>query len=160
MSVKKNEIAKIDLWVQRYVIKLKNMMGLQHWTINMSAKPCGDDCLAETEVVYGQHLATMQLNKNFRKWSPEETRGTIVHELLHCHLAPLSEIVGEILKPDEGDQKATAILKSVNAVIEYETERIIDSLSESICKWLPSPDMPKPKVKKNSVVKKKPLKRK
>jgi hypothetical protein len=50
----------------------------------------------------------------------------------------------------------------VLSLIQYENERVIDSLSESMGKWLPTPDMPKPRVKKKSAKKvaKKQIKRK
>ena len=50
-------VAPMDAWVVRYVNKLKNMMGLSHWTILMQTKPSSPDALGETEVVHGQHLA-------------------------------------------------------------------------------------------------------
>ena len=143
----------MDAWVVRYVNKLKNMMGLSHWTIIMQAKPSSVDTLGETEVVHGQHLAKMYLHKDFRKDKPEDIRATIVHELLHCHMAIIEEAVHEVLKPDPDDAKAKAIHKMVISLIEYEHERIIDSLAESMGKWLPVPDMPKERVKKKTVKK-------
>jgi hypothetical protein len=120
------------------------------------------DALGETEVVHGQHLAKMYLHKDFRKDTPEDLRATIVHELLHCHLAVIEEAVDEVLKPDPEDAKSKAIHKMVLSLIQYENERVIDSLSESMGKWLPTPDMPKPRVKKKSAKKvaKKQIKRK
>jgi hypothetical protein len=144
---------EMDVWVVRYVNKLKNMMGLSHWTILMQAKPCNVDALGETEVVHGQHLAKMYLHKDFRKDTPEDLRATIVHELLHCHLAVIEEAVDEVLKPDPEDAKSKAIHKMVLSLIQYENERVIDSLSESMGKWLPTPDMPKPRVKKKAAKK-------
>jgi hypothetical protein len=41
----------------------------------------------------------------------------------------------------------------VLSLIQYENERVIDSLSESMGKWLPTPDMPKPRVKKKAAKK-------
>ena len=143
----------MDASVVRYVNKLKNMMGLSHWTIIMQAKPSSVDTLGETEVVHGQHLAKMYLHKDFRKDKPEDIRATIVHELLHCHMAIIEEAVHEVLKPDPDDAKAKAIHKMVISLIEYEHERIIDSLAESMGKWLPVPDMPKERVKKKTVKK-------
>lgn len=144
---------EIEPWVVRYVNKLKNMMGLSHWTILMQAKPCNADALGETEVVHGQHLAKMYLHKDFRKDTPEDLRATIVHELLHCHLAVIEEAVDEVLKPDPEDAKSKAVHKMVLSLIQYENERVIDSLSESMGKWLPTPDMPKPRVKKKAAKK-------
>ena len=146
-------VQPIDPWIQRYANKLKNMMGLSNWTIMMQAKPSSADALGETEVIHGQHLAKMYLHKDFRKDTPEDIRATIVHELLHCHLAVLEEAVHEVLKPDSDDAKAKAVHKMVISLIEYENERIIDSLAESMGKWMPVPDMPKPRAQKKIVKK-------
>ena len=43
--------------------------------------------------------------------------------------------------------------------MDYEIERIIDAISESLGKWMPLPDMPKERVIKK-VVKKKVIKKK
>jgi hypothetical protein len=151
------KIEEMDAWVIRYVNRLKNMMGLSHWTILMQSKPSSPDALGETEVVHGQHLAKMYLHKDFRKDKPEDIRATIVHELLHCHMAVIEEAVNEMLKPDSDDQKGKAIHKMVTSLIDYECERVIDALAESMGKWMPLPDMPKNRVIKK--VAKKPVKK-
>lgn len=139
----------MDVWLVRYVNKLKNMMGLSHWVILMQTKPCHPDALGETEVIHGQHLAKMYLHKDFRKDKPEDLRATIVHELLHCHMAVISEAVSEMLKPDCDDSnKNNTVNKMVTSLIDYECERIIDALAESMGKWMPTPDVPKPRAKK------------
>jgi hypothetical protein len=143
----------MDAWVVRYVNKLKNMMGLSHWTILMQTKPSSPDALGETEVIHGQHLAKMYLHKDFRKDTAVEFRATIVHELLHCHMAHLSEVVSEILRAEDDDPKGKAILKTTVNVLDYEIERIIDAISESLGKWMPLPDMPKNRVIKKTVKK-------
>lgn len=147
-------VQPIDPWIQRYANKLKNMMGLSHWTIHMSPKPCNADALGETEVIHAQNLATIYLHKDFRKDKPEDIRATMVHELLHCHMSHISEVVHEILKPEEDDQKGKAIHKATISVVDYEIERIIDAISESLGKWMPTPDMPKSKTVKSRVAKK------
>ena len=151
----------IDPWIQRYVNKLKNMTGLSNWSITVSPKPSSLGSLAETEIVYGQNLAIMQFHKDFRKDTPEDLRATVVHELLHCHFAPMAEVISDMLAPEDDDPKSKGIHKSVVAVVEYETERIIDGISESIGKWLPTPDIPKRKAKiAKKVAKKVPANRK
>lgn len=147
-------VQPIDPWIQRYANKLKNMMGLSHWIIHMSPKPCNVDALGETEVIHAQNLATIYLHKDFRKDTPEDIRATMVHELLHCHMSHISEVVHEILKPEEDDQKGKAIHKATVSVVDYEIERIIDAISESLGKWMPTPDMPKTKTVKPRVAKK------
>ena len=147
-------VQPIDPWIQRYANKLKNMMGLSHWTIHMSPKPCNVDALGETEVIHAQNLATIYLHKDFRKDKPEDIRATMVHELLHCHMSHISEVVHEILKPEEDDQKCKVIHKATISVLDYEIERVIDAISESLGKWMPAPDMPKPKTVKSKIAKK------
>lgn len=147
-------VQPIDPWIQRYANKLKNMMGLSHWTIHMSPKPCNVDALGETEVIHAQNLATIYLHKDFRKDKPEDIRATMVHELLHCHMSHISEVVHEILKPEEDDQKGKVIHKATISVLDYEIERVIDAISESLGKWMPAPDMPKPKTVKSKIAKK------
>ena len=157
------KVEEMDAWVVRYVNKLKNMMGLSHWVIMMQTKPCHPDALGETEVIHGQHLAKMYLHKDFRKDKPEDLRATIVHELLHCHMAIVSEAVSEVLKPDpDSPNKDNTVNKMVTSLIDYECERIIDALAESMGKWMPTPDMPKPRAKKKAAKKtaKKQVKRK
>jgi hypothetical protein len=68
-------------------------------------------------------------------------------------MAIIEEAVNEMLKPDSDDQKSKAIHKMVTSLIDYECERIIDSLAESMGKWMPVPDMPKAREKKKAVKK-------
>lgn len=153
--VAKNQPDQIDPWVQRYVNKLKSMTGLSNWNIIVSPKPADPGSLGETEVVYGQNLAKMYLHKDFRKDSPEEIRDTIVHELMHCHMEPMIEIMSDVLKPEADDPKSKAVHKAAMAVLAYESERIVDAISESLGKWLPTPDMPKPRKTSKTRAKKK-----
>lgn len=146
----------IEPWVQRYINKLKNMMGLSNWTIVVSPNPSSPDTHGETEVVYGQHFAKMYLNKDFRKQPPEMLRDIAVHELLHCHMEPMIEVISEVIKASTNQEEPSnvALHKTVVALLEYETERIVDSISESMGKWLPTPDMPKPRKRKSAPAKK------
>jgi len=71
--------------------------------------------------------------------------------------------VSDVIKASGPDDTSIMTLqKTVVAILEYETERIVDSLSESIGKWLPTPDMPKPRkaaAKKTKKVSKKVVKK-
>jgi len=69
-------------------------------------------------------------------------------------MSHISEVVHEILKPEDDDAKGKAIHKATISVVDYEIERIIDAISESLGKWMPTPDMPRKKVAKPKVAKK------
>ena len=155
MVIQRNKKKHMEAWMLRYVILLKKMLHLSDWTIVMQNEPCSSDCLAETDVITGQHLAKMYLSKTYTKDTPENLRATIIHELLHCHLSPISELSEEILKPLADELGGSRVIKSAINGIEYETERSIDGISEAIAPFFPLPNMPKKKKAKKKVIAKK-----
>ena len=74
----------MEAWMLRYVISMKKMLRLSDWTIIMQNEPCSSDCLAETDVITGQHLAKMYLSKTYAKDTPENLRATIRSGLRTC----------------------------------------------------------------------------
>ena len=155
MVMQRSKKKHMEAWMLRYVILLKKMLHLSDWTIVMQNEPCSSDCLAETDVITGQHLAKMYLSKTYTKDTPENLRATIIHELLHCHLSPISELSEEILKPLADELGGSRVIKSAINGIEYETERSIDGISEAIAPYFPLPNMPKKKKAKKKVIAKK-----
>ena len=155
MAIQRGKKKHMEAWMLRYVILLKKMLHLSDWTIVMQNEPCSSDCLAETDVITGQHLAKMYLSKTYTKDTPENLRATIIHELLHCHLSPISELSEEILKPLADELGGSRVIKSAINGIEYETERSIDGISEAIAPFFPLPNMPKKKKAKKKVIAKK-----
>jgi hypothetical protein len=155
MAVQRDKRKHMEAWMLRYVISMKKMLHLSDWTIIMQNEPCSSNCLAETDVIPGQHLAKMYLSKTYTKDTPENLRATIIHELLHCHLAPISELSEEILKPLADELGGSRVIKSAINGIEYETERSIDAISEAIAPHFPLPNMPKKKKARKKVVAKK-----
>ena len=155
MAVQRDKRKHMEAWMLRYVISMKKMLHLSDWTIVMQNEPCSSNCLAETDVIPGQHLAKMYLSKTYTKDTPENLRATIIHELLHCHLAPISELSEEILKPLADELGGSRVIKSAINGIEYETERSIDAISEAIAPYFPLPNMPKKKKARKKVVAKK-----
>ena len=155
MAIQRGKKKHMEAWMLRYVILLKKMLHLSDWTIVMQNEPCSSDCLAETDVITGQHLAKMYLSKTYTKDTPENLRATIIHELLHCHLSPISELSEEILKPLADELGGSRVIKSAINGIEYETERSIDGISEAIAPFFPLPNMPKKKKATKKVIAKK-----
>ena len=160
MAVQRGKKKHMEAWMLRYVNSMKKMLHLSDWVIVMQNEPCSADCLAETDVITGQHLAKMYLSKTYTKDTPENLRATIIHELLHCHLSPISELSVEILKPLADELGGSRVIKSAINGIEYETERSIDAISEAIAPYFPLPNMPKKKKAKKKVPAKKTVKKK
>jgi len=159
MPATKKRDNHIEAWVLRYVVSLKKLLHLTDWNIVVQNEPCASDSFAEIDVITAQRLAKMYLNKAYKKDSPESIRATIVHELLHCHLSPISELSREILKPLAEELGGNRVIKSAINGIEYETERSIDGIAESIVMYFPLPNMPKKKSKRKKIIKKKTIRK-
>lgn len=139
----------IEPWINSYVQIVRRRMNLTEWRIDLNKKPCPSDSLGECDIVYGQHIATISLNKNYKKDKPEILRNTIVHELLHCYLAPVTEAASQVMEPFEDDIHGRKIVQATTNAMEYQIERVIDRLSEIISPSMPLPKMPNKKKKVN-----------
>lgn len=154
MKRAKVQTQHIEPWINSYVQIVRRKMNLSEWRIDLNDKPCPNDSLGECEIVYGQHLATISLNKDYKKEKPETLRNTIVHELLHCYMSPITESAAQVMEPFEDDIHGRKIVQSTINSIEYQIERVIDRLSEII-----SPNMPLPKIPNSKKNKTKNIKR-
>ena len=81
-----------------YVRQIAELMGLSHWTVRVIDRPSGDDH-ADVDRINGRYLAIIQFGSAFLRDTPEGQRDTVVHELLHCHLAMQDYVAWENL-PD------------------------------------------------------------
>lgn len=74
-----------------------NTLGLSDWEVEIREESLPDDTLGRCFVSRARLHARILIGESFVEASPEEQRATMVHELLHCHYAPLVEIVEETL---------------------------------------------------------------
>jgi hypothetical protein len=137
-----NNQKHIEPWINSYVQILRRKMGLSEWKIDLNDKPCSSDALGECDIIYGQHRATIALNKNYKKEKAESLRNTVVHELLHCHMSPITESAGQVMEPFEDDIHGRKIVQATINAIEYQTERVIDLIAEVVSPIMPLPKMP------------------
>lgn len=144
----------IEPWINSYVQILRRKMGLSEWKIVLHEKPCSSDSLGECDVIYGQYRATISLNKDYRKEKPESLRNTIVHELLHCHMSPITEAAMTTFEPFEEEPHGRKIIQAAINSMEYQTERVIDLLAELVSPMMPLPKIAKTKRRKKIIKKK------
>lgn len=117
-----------------YTRQLAVAMGLGGWHIEESADPASEGCLAEIEPTYGQRHAKLALCATWEELPKEEQRNTIVHELLHVALAPLSQLAFDIVEAlDEG------AAKTARASLNLSEEYIVDALAEAWSPYMPLP---------------------
>jgi hypothetical protein len=77
--------------LEAYVADLAQRIGVAHWQITVKHEPCGADAYAEISQSIDHHEADLSVCQEFAQRTPTERRYSIVHELIHLHLA---EMVG------------------------------------------------------------------
>ena len=132
---KKNKKTQDAETVPQYVARLAGLMGLEGWTFEVQSEFCDKDNMAEIDAVYGQRFAKVYLSQDWHTFSPELLRDTLVHELLHAHFAPISELSSDLL--DAGSKKNAKVAK---AALSYMEERIVDQIA---CAWARTLPLPK-----------------
>jgi hypothetical protein len=117
-----------------YTRQIAVSMGLGGWVIEESETPAEEGALATIEPTYGQRHAKLSLCKEWETLTPEEQRDTIVHELLHVHLAHFSQLAHDIVESlDEGAAKAA------RASLALAEEYAVDAMSTAWSPFMPLP---------------------
>lgn len=119
---------------QPYVRQLADALGLKDWAIVVGEDAADDGNDAQIKCMYGHQRAMLWLDADFGDFDPEKQRGTLIHELLHCHLARMSHAtrhVESVLGPVAGPL--------FEAVIEDGEEQAAESLSVVLAPFLPLP---------------------
>lgn len=120
----------------RYVRLVADLFGLRDWVIVVSAEHCEEGILADTETTYGQRIALLRFNEKWQEWDMDELRSTVVHELLHVHTEPTSELLADIVGATL-DEKASAV---TTAAVSYSMERAVDQIAVAIAPYFPLPE--------------------
>jgi hypothetical protein len=120
--------------VHDYVGQCKDLMGLGHWTINISPDPCEDDAWADVEVSTNLYTATIRFSPKLWGEKPEEIRRVVAHELIHVHQAGVERLVEALEKP-----LGSTAYELLSHVWDTESERSADSLSNIVAEVLPLP---------------------
>lgn len=80
--------------LQNYLEYLKGILGLSHWTIELSdERPEDPNALGEIWPTEGRCVATLRLHPDFKSYEPEKLASILVHELIHCHFQSACDVV-------------------------------------------------------------------
>lgn len=123
--------------IREYTETLASCMGLADWTIEITFEVCGDDAHAEIECVYGQRLARISVSKNWLSMSRESQRSTLVHELVHALLAPLSQMAYDMVNSLTTNEGAQDVAK---AALTGSEEWVVDPIAIAWAPNLPLPE--------------------
>jgi hypothetical protein len=119
-----------------YVRVIADLFDLKDWQIIISEQHCEEDTLADTETTYGQRIARLRFNEKWQEWSQEDLRSTVVHELLHVHTEPTSELLADIAVVTLDEKTAAAMTSAVS----YSLERAVDQIAVAIAPYFPLPE--------------------
>lgn len=123
--------------LQEYIWTIRNMLGLRHWDIFLASVAAADTCNASIHPVYGRHVASLAVHRDWFTFTREEQRNCIVHEILHvCHNAQ-TEVI-----------RTAPVSVWMWRTFERETEMMVDALATALEDLFPLPDIPKPSLVK------------
>lgn len=117
------------LLVEEYVTQVKDMMGLRDWTILLDKSPSREGTCATIEPMEGQKRAVLALSSSFLRETPDHQRHTIVHELVHCHLAPMMKQVEATSDATLSRAASTVFWVAFMQNLEYTTDGVADAMA-------------------------------
>jgi hypothetical protein len=120
--------------VAAYIERAQETLMLLDLTIKVTEEQAPEDTYADISVHDEAPEATIRLAHSFWTLSAEDQRRVLVHELLHCHLAALSN-----LKDDLEKTLGLAAFELFAASFERAEERTVDKLARIIAPLLPLP---------------------
>jgi len=123
----------------RYIRWVADELELRDWTLTLLDTPAPADALGHMSETYGRKVAEIQVCSDFRNLDAEQQRHTIVHELVHCHLASPTNMVLNDLEEELSDTADRIFWSGYKRQIEYST----DALASALAKHLPLIDWPK-----------------
>ncbi len=117
-----------------YIRHLADLCGLRDWTITLAAQPTDAGNNGQVACTYGRKQATIQLAHDWPDKDPEEVRHTVTHELLHCHLDPVSRVL-ENVETNLGE----AVYGVVRCAHRDAIEWAVDGIADAVAPLLPLP---------------------
>jgi hypothetical protein len=109
-----------------YVRQLADLLCLRDWRIEVyEDAPSDSSAIASCQPVTGRKYAAIRLSESFLTDPKTDQRHTLTHELLHCHLGPMTRL----LEANE----------AMPAAVQLAMEYCVDGLADAIAPLLPEP---------------------
>lgn len=118
-----------------YVHECARAIGLSEWEIEVVRDGLPEHVFARCDVPLARQAAKITFGPQFFESSPEEKRATILHELLHCHFAQITEVVDESLPALLGRPAYNVFDNAHNLALEG----CLDAIAVSVARLLPLP---------------------
>jgi len=121
--------------LMEYVGTMALAMGLRDWEFSVHEGTESYDAMADCLVTQGTRHASLGFSHAFFELTPDLRRLYVCHELVHCHLSKMEDVVSDAIKP----HVATPVLKSVMALHTDQNELATDAISRAWAPRLPLP---------------------
>lgn len=84
---------KLPEWLPQYVRTIADGLGLKDWTFEVGVDQPDGDRIAFCNRVRNRKLATIGFRPRFFEETRESQRIAVIHELIHCHLGPIRDVL-------------------------------------------------------------------
>jgi hypothetical protein len=116
--------------VERYARRVADEIGLRDWGVQFNWRsPAPDGDGGSVSWPEGRTEAVIRLSPSFRDFEPAEQRYVIVHELVHCHFAPMQDTVEEDLQPHLSRPTYDLYSRSFRRALEYGVDATAKALA-------------------------------
>lgn len=116
-----------------YLRLLADRLHLKDWSFVLRDEaPDSADAIAAINCAEGRKYAWCYLSESFLRSSPEDQRHTLIHELLHCHMAG-------------ADHVAARMITEHFQLYRLHCEYAVDGLADALAPLLPLPTFRRPK---------------
>ena len=125
--------------LREYVRWVADRVGLRDWHFTLFYEHDEEDAIAICTPTYGRRRAKIQFAADFRTLDVDEQRNSVIHELLHCHLAAVQDQV----RLDLPKELAQSAYNLFFAAFRQNLEYAVDAISASLAKDIPHIAWPK-----------------
>jgi hypothetical protein len=124
--------------IAKYLLDIQKRLRLIDWELFIHDDPPEEDGIAaKVDPTEGRKHAVLYFSSNFMSRDPEDQRGIIVHELLHLHHIPASDII----RLDLWDSRCISndAYKIVFGAFKRQMEYCVDGITDAIAPLFPLP---------------------
>lgn len=119
--------------VLEYLSYLKGVMYLNDWSLRLGKNPPKlKDAIAEVEPLEGRKVAYIRLFDGFFEMSEAEQTHSLVHELIHLHHIPATDIIRNDTAPALSQSTYDLLWSCFKRQMEYCVDGLADAFSKLV----------------------------
>ena len=126
--------------VEGYVALVKPLLRLTDWTITFDWLNCpdDDDAFATCSSVGPSRHCELRFSRAFLTLPPHDRTQVVLHELMHCKLFPLENLVDAVCD----DTMSRSAKKVMDAAVSQALEYTVDDLADVLLPFVPGLSLP------------------